>query len=39
MTLFANVAKDHGVFLDALQEFYQGQQDQRTIDLMKHQPL
>jgi len=39
MTLFANVAKDHGSFLNALQEFYQGQQHQRTLDLMKRQPL
>jgi len=39
MTLFANVAKDHAVFLEALQKFYQGQQDQRTLDLMKHRAL
>jgi len=25
--------------LNALQEFYQGQQHQRTLDLMKRQPL
>jgi len=39
MTLFANVAKDNAAFLAALQKFYSGEQDQRTLALMKCQPL
>ena len=32
MTLFARATKDDNVFKDALQKFYQGQQDQVTLN-------
>ena len=38
MTLFSNVATDKMVFLNALAKYFDGEPDQSTIDLMKHNP-
>jgi uncharacterized protein (DUF1810 family) len=35
MTLFANVAAENAVFLKALEKYFDGKPDQRTIDLLK----
>jgi len=35
MTLFANVAGDSTIFWRALEKYFGGKQDQRTLDLMK----
>ncbi len=38
MTLFANVAAENAVFLQALARYFDGKPDQRTIDLLKRNP-
>ena len=34
MTLFANVAADNTIFLKALEKYFNGKSDQRTLDLL-----
>ena len=34
MTLFANVAPDNAIFLKALEKYFDGKSDQRTLDLL-----
>jgi uncharacterized protein (DUF1810 family) len=36
VTLFADIATDEPVFLKALEKFFAGEPDPRTLDLMKH---
>ena len=35
ITLFANIADDNTIFLKALEKYFDGKADQRTLDLMK----